>query len=768
MPAVRNVIVIDVKTQTKAASKELRSLNKDMAELSLFGTRSSKELVGLQRELANLQDSLRSTSKDARKLGSPEAIENFRLELEKLRDLQTRIGDVSGFVAIEKAVDKLQKPIEAGPVTFDVSGAVRSLEQLSKKSTVAVRKLAQIDAITTPWADMAMTIDGATAGLELFGQAGEDVAKTIRDISDPNKRLNLGLELSKKAAEDGGLSFTKLRDILAEFRARAEFAVGGADNLEMIMGAATVTAGLFAAGLLALAAAAFKAGEAVGTFLVDSIKEFIKTDAEATNAQKQFDKETKKLLHTMGNAITGGRGMVVVFEGLTSIIKDATAWIDKNRVAIFNLTRAAVQMSIDIAERVAGTIAGFRVIVHGFFDTIVAASRSITSIITKIAAGWLFIIQKTFDALPSVVKDRLGFVNDQLKSAEAKLQGVFAQTQVPEFMNLKEAVSDARALSGTFDTARANVNAFGLAFDKATKRKTVKQLEKDMEDAAQNIGEGADKMADRFKNAKRAADALAKTIRSAFSAASDAARKALADVRAIEEGPRALQQRIKALTDESRILEAQLATTVAQLNPDHPMVVAARQNLDDIRSRVGRLSAELAKQNAARSPFTELIKDGKIFKDLLQGIGATAIEGFGALFAGGTNAKSFFGSILGSLGDLASNMGQFLLLSGTGLSALFPGAVNPGAIAAGVGLIALGGALKAVSASSSGGSGGTTGGGGGDFSAASFVRQFSNDNNRDEDRLVVVKMDIDGRRFVDAVAEPLNDGIRRNQIRSMG
>ncbi len=67
-----------------------------------------------------------------------------------------------------------------------------------------------------------------------------------------------------------------------------------------------------------------------------------------------------------------------------------------------------------------------------------------------------------------------------------------------------------------------------------------------------------------------------------------------------------------------------------------------------------------------------------------------------SLMTGENGFKDFTKSILGLLGDLATQIGTTLLLAGTGISALF-NLSGPAALAAGAGLIALGQVLKSFS-----------------------------------------------------------------------
>ena len=74
--------------------------------------------------------------------------------------------------------------------------------------------------------------------------------------------------------------------------------------------------------------------------------------------------------------------------------------------------------------------------------------------------------------------------------------------------------------------------------------------------------------------------------------------------------------------------------------------------------------------------------------------------------------SGFWKSMMGMLGDLAMQMGQTLFLAGVGIESLW-GLEGAGAIAAGLGLMAVGGILKAMSGGQSSDTDTATGGAGG-------------------------------------------------------
>ena len=122
---------------------------------------------------------------------------------------------------------------------------------------------------------------------------------------------------------------------------------------------------------------------------------------------------------------------------------------------------------------------------------------------------------------------------------------------------------------------------------------------------------------------------------------------------------------------------------------------------------------------------------------------SSAFSSFGNALATGKNGFQAFGkSVLGTLGSLALQMGQFFILVGAGLSAtgdLF-GLSGGGAIAAGIGLSILGGILQGLSGQGGGATSAIGAGGGGDSSGGGITTPeptFPNETVRDQGSVVV-------------------------------
>jgi hypothetical protein len=162
------------------------------------------------------------------------------------------------------------------------------------------------------------------------------------------------------------------------------------------------------------------------------------------------------------------------------------------------------------------------------------------------------------------------------------------------------------------------------------------------------------------------------------------------------------------------------------------------------------------------------------FGDLAKTINSAVVNGMSAAFstlgrslATGGNAMEDFGkSVLNSIGGLAIQLGQFFILVGAGLSGTTAllGLSGGAAIAAGIGLTVLGGALQGLSGNSTGGVDAAGGAGGATFaeSGVGTAPGLATDNEPTEERgpqtEIVVNFEGDilgdesaGRRIVDLI-----------------
>jgi hypothetical protein len=196
---------------------------------------------------------------------------------------------------------------------------------------------------------------------------------------------------------------------------------------------------------------------------------------------------------------------------------------------------------------------------------------------------------------------------------------------------------------------------------------------------------------------------------------------------------------------------------------------------EDMTQKLALLEEERAlKLKAVKDPFVEKqLKQDKDIRDALNAtfrdVGTGAIAAFGAALVKGGKAFSDFGkALLGMLGDLAIKLGTILVFSGEGIKAL-QGLNGFGAVAAGIGLIAIGGALKAMS--SGGGADSSAAGGGGSYSSGSTLVENPDQEQKKAQTQVVVNVQgnvLDRRESGLAIVEILNEHFSANDGRLIG
>lgn len=179
------------------------------------------------------------------------------------------------------------------------------------------------------------------------------------------------------------------------------------------------------------------------------------------------------------------------------------------------------------------------------------------------------------------------------------------------------------------------------------------------------------------------------------------------------------QEREKALNPQGSLQGAQLSssyTTSAKKELDE--IAAAQERVTRNQEYMNSMGIVLPDLQSAVSAWEEysssvesvLIDLGDILQNALTDVTVGFATTFGNLLAGTATLQDFSSMVLGTLGDLAIQVGKTAILAGTGIKAILdslkfivPPAV---AIAAGVALVALGSAIKAgLSSAASGGSG---------------------------------------------------------------
>lgn len=148
-------------------------------------------------------------------------------------------------------LDQKLKSITAQSNAFGKS--IAGLGDASKLKSFGVALQDQAEALHA----LRSGIDDTVERLNLFGDAGAGLAGEINKTSDPMKRLELGqLALSGQTSKLG-TAISGVSQKMVEMKTRAAIALGGVENLELVMGAAGIAAGTLAAVIGGTLAAAY-------------------------------------------------------------------------------------------------------------------------------------------------------------------------------------------------------------------------------------------------------------------------------------------------------------------------------------------------------------------------------------------------------------------------------------------------------------------------------------------------------------------------------
>jgi hypothetical protein len=140
-------------------------------------------------------------------------------------------------------------------------------------------------------------VDDTVERLNILGDSGAALAGEINKISDPLKRLELGqLALSGQTSKLGN-ALNGVNQRFAEMKTRAAIAVGGVENLELVLGAAGVAAGLLAAAVGGTLAAAY-------TRATHGLEKYIEKNKEAQALQEFAAKAADANAEELGKSVS--------------------------------------------------------------------------------------------------------------------------------------------------------------------------------------------------------------------------------------------------------------------------------------------------------------------------------------------------------------------------------------------------------------------------------------------------------------------------------
>lgn len=146
------------------------------------------------------------------------------------------------------------------PVNFHVGGnwaaQLKAIGEQSKAvgksitgigNTSALGKLGdKLQATTEGLHKFRLGVEETVEQLFIFGAQGSSLVNEIENIRDPLKRLELAQLALSGQTSTLGTALTGVTQRFAEMKARAAIAVGGVENLTLILGAATVAGGALA------------------------------------------------------------------------------------------------------------------------------------------------------------------------------------------------------------------------------------------------------------------------------------------------------------------------------------------------------------------------------------------------------------------------------------------------------------------------------------------------------------------------------------------
>lgn len=185
------------------------------------------------------------------------------------------------------------------PVNFQVGGDwERRLKQIESQSLQIGRALSgvgnagggaigklgqQLQARSEDLHKFRLGVEEVTEQLFVFGAQGSSLVNVIENVRDPLKRLELAQSALAGQTGRTGKFLTDLNQTFAVSHAKAAIAVGGVENLALVMGGAGLAAGALAGGLALL-------GGALVDLTTNAISKFIEGNKAATAQQEQLTK----------------------------------------------------------------------------------------------------------------------------------------------------------------------------------------------------------------------------------------------------------------------------------------------------------------------------------------------------------------------------------------------------------------------------------------------------------------------------------------------
>lgn len=546
---------------------------------------------------------------------------------------------------------------------------------------------------------LGQTLKGETDVLRKFDKQATEAADAIDKITDPVLRAKAATRALEAAMKRQNSVLAKARNQVQAFAAAQP---GLTKSLKLTGAAAVASFGAISAGMTA------------------SVKSFLEGSAKMRKASAKAQKNFKDLAFQIGGIITRSLGLDKALENSASILAKIGDFVEKHRVSFAKVIKFFAQGAVQIASVAANIGLG------------------IAMFATFIVEGIQELVRKGFGVVGDVMASIGDSINTLNKLAQARGFGTLIDPGIAQ--SLKDS-ADAFQKVGADPVRLPLTEKLVELQDEAMRAKdAVLAALGEEPDAARLSRKGKRGLGRRTEKGAKAAtrplfEQVKLTGRRAVGAEETAeARLALTGI----------IQDIKGVDEATRVANASLNEQMRIFSSYPDKVIEAQQALDLFSGAEG------------------LQGTGQIMTDFVHGAAASMVGAFDqmaqSMMSGNASLEDFGRGLIASLGDLASKAGQALILLSTGVLNVEAGNFA-GALAVGIGLVALGAAFKTFAAGSQGnrGAGGQTA-----RALERFGRRLFERDDAGAGREVIIN--IDGRQMRGFVLDAVNQGVRARQV----
>ena len=665
------------------------------------------------------------------------------------------------------------------------------MQELQIKATFDDQVSAEVAGVEKAFADMGGVAGAVTDEIK---SRVDNAISTMVEFGATGKQVQQGFDLLQKAAKDSGTSVAQASNVLRTLVDESEDADLALANVGKAMKLAT------AAGIKME-----DAGRELGKALKGDVSVLNKFDERAKAAAKRLEgitdpalrarlvmQELNKAMARQNSLLTkvtnGFKGFAATQPGITKLFKGFGLAVAGAGAALVGFGTKAVGSYLagsakmrkattkgkkvieDLTFQVGGLITKalgidkalgqggkgldkFRKVFDKNRLAFAKGIRAVGQVAFKVGKAITFVV----GGLVQAVALAIDLVNGFIKKVQGPVGGLF------EFIS--GLMSDINFLAAEFGfTAPFTDKLIGdvLATAKSLRKEAEGEISFALTEAAVEGVQAMGALIDKFQEALGLQDELT---------AKDVSRKAIGPKTKAGAGAKK-KTPAKALPLLMAAGDAGLGAGDVLGSLTHEEFTGPAEALIPAEARVGDafagMSGDIAEATGSMADFnTTALDTTAILQDLASGgvdFMTTGISGLAEAFMAGGDAMSAFGrGLIEQLADLTISAGKAFVLLGAGVDAIEKGTLGGGtAVAIGVGLLALGGALKGFAGSMGGGGGG--GGDGGQTAAAldRFGRRLFETADTGEGR--TVNISIDGRQMRGYVLDTMNDGVARSQV----